>query len=109
MCDALNYAEQMSCLHHGYALFEPDPEGCGSDKIRIGDVGYVRDGAFFRLFNICASADDPINSFGVPVDFEPLRESFRRTHARTSLPAGLMSSKSVRKLGGNINVSASTQ
>jgi hypothetical protein len=41
--------------------------------VRIGDVGYVtQDGAFEMLFNIRASAEDPINQRGLPSNFERL-------------------------------------
>jgi hypothetical protein len=46
----------------------------------IGDVGVVTtDGAFDVIFNICRSADDPLNRFGVPdgfeqVDLDPYRD-----------------------------------
>lgn len=101
------YSHHLSCLDHGYALFEPDPESCDFDRVRVGDVGYVRDGAFCRLFNICANSDDPINFLGVPDGFEPLPERFRRLQRRAALPSGLMSSRSVRRIGGNISVSSS--
>ncbi|KAM5537201.1 hypothetical protein V8D89_009134 [Ganoderma adspersum] len=41
-----------------------------SGEVRIGDVGYLRDGHFCFLFNTMLSADDPVNSLqGVPDDF----------------------------------------
>lgn len=109
MNDAAIYSEQLAHLHNGYALFEPDPESCGFDKVRVGDVGYTKDGSFCRLFNVCAVHDDPRNSRGVPAGFEPLSERFREVHRRTCLPSGLMSSRSVRKIAGNINLSGSSQ
>lgn len=108
MDTSTHYARYLSCLNHGYALFEPDPASCDFDQVRVGDVGYVQDGAFCRLFNVCVSSDDPINTLGVPTGFEPLPERFRKLQRRTTLPPGLMSSRSVRRVGGNINVSSNS-
>jgi hypothetical protein len=42
--------------------------------IEVGDVGVVTsDGAFDTIFNICRSANDPVNRFGVPEGFEKVK------------------------------------
>ena len=40
-------------LHYGYALWHPEPHRSGEPQ--IGDVGYTREGAFIRLFNLNTS------------------------------------------------------
>ncbi|KAJ7284464.1 hypothetical protein C8J57DRAFT_693247 [Mycena rebaudengoi] len=64
------YTSQMRELRHGYALWCPEP--CQYGEVRAGDVGYLRDGAFHRLFNAILPEDDPEQILGVPVAFEPL-------------------------------------
>ncbi|KAF8264370.1 hypothetical protein EI94DRAFT_1703308 [Lactarius quietus] len=50
----------------GYALWEPSP-GDLYDVASVGDVGYISQGRFNRLFNILLPADDPSHeNFGVP-------------------------------------------
>ncbi|KAF7354054.1 Cell division control protein [Mycena venus] len=70
------YTRLLLPKRHGYPLFHPQPfddlpfesRHIGTD---VGDVGVVTsDGAFDIIFNICRSADDPINRFGVPEGFE---------------------------------------
>jgi hypothetical protein len=40
--------------------------------IQVGDVGFVRDGLFWRLFNICLPPDHSTHrALGVPSDFSP--------------------------------------
>jgi hypothetical protein len=39
----------------GYALWEPDPMG-QDGAVEVGDVGFIRTGHFFRLFNVLCSA-----------------------------------------------------
>lgn len=43
-----------------------------SGEIRLGDVGFIRDGTFICLFNTLHSADDEVNRQGVPEGFQPL-------------------------------------
>jgi hypothetical protein len=63
---------------HSCPIWCPEPDDNLSltnrhGGIRIGHVGRIDpDGSFDPLFNICAKADNPINSNRVPDTFEPL-------------------------------------
>jgi hypothetical protein len=54
------YREQLTSLFHGHALWEPDPTNLYA-QVSVGDVGYVREGCFFRMFNVLLNWDDPSN------------------------------------------------
>ena len=64
------YAEQLIQCGHGLPLWEPEPSSLG--ETLIGDVGFVQDGCFYRLFNVLRPADDPANANGVPDGFTKL-------------------------------------
>ena len=67
-CAAVIYAEQLVGRGYGLPLWHPEPaEPFG--EVEIGDVGYVSEGAFIRLFNAMRPADDAINAKGVPASF----------------------------------------
>jgi len=55
------YLEQLSSLYRGIPLWEPEPVKDYYDKVSIGDVGYVYEGSFHRMFNVKLPWDDPIN------------------------------------------------
>ena len=66
------YREQLSSLYHGLALWKPNPEGLYK-QVSIGDVGYVSDGAFIRMFNVTLPWDDESNrTLGIPDRYELL-------------------------------------
>jgi hypothetical protein len=66
------YQEQLSSIYHGLALWRPNPEGL-YDRVSIGDVGYVNEGAFIRMFNVTLPWDDEANkTFGDPFHYDPL-------------------------------------
>jgi hypothetical protein len=77
------YRDQLTSLYHGLALWEPDP-GNLYETVSVGDVGYVTDGYFVRMFNVLLAWDHPSNQtcctpdFYEPVDLGPfvnIRES----------------------------------
>jgi hypothetical protein len=56
---------------HGHALWEPSP-GDLYHVVGVGDVGYINQGRFHRIFNILLPADDPSHEiFGVPDNHQP--------------------------------------
>ncbi|KAF9264964.1 hypothetical protein L218DRAFT_861607 [Marasmius fiardii PR-910] len=65
-------------LRRGCALWIPEPNKALTSEYRqngvqIGDIGILRaDGSFDFVFNVCRSANDPINQYGVPNGFQPL-------------------------------------
>ncbi|PBK98477.1 hypothetical protein ARMGADRAFT_578106 [Armillaria gallica] len=78
---AYTYIPLMMDHCHGFPLWFLDPDlslpDCYRAKgIRVGDLGYITArGGFTYLFNVYASADDPINEGRVPPIFEPLEVS----------------------------------
>jgi hypothetical protein len=66
------YRDELTSLFHGLPLWEPDPTNL-YEEVSVGDVGFVREGCFIRMFNVLVPRDDPSNdSFGVPNDYHPL-------------------------------------
>jgi hypothetical protein len=55
------YREQLWPLYHGSALRKPNPVEGIYDHVSIGDVGYVYEGGFIRMFNVTLSWDDESN------------------------------------------------
>ena len=69
------YREQLSSLYHGLALWKPSPEGL-YDRVAIGDVGYISEGAFIRMFNVTLPWDDASNrTLGIPDRYDSLNFS----------------------------------
>lgn len=64
------YASQLIHLGYGHPLWDPEPPKSG--PVEIGDVGFVSEGRFHRLFNAIRSQDDPINQGNVPGSFVQL-------------------------------------
>ena len=68
------YREELSSLYHGLALWDPKPvENLHRQPVHvsIGDVGYLDNGAFIRIFNVTLPWDDPSNKLlGKPEKYE---------------------------------------
>ncbi|KAF8258507.1 hypothetical protein EI94DRAFT_1129103 [Lactarius quietus] len=56
---------------YGHALWEPSPGG-RYPVVAVGDVGFIREGYFHRLFNILLNPEDPSHKLGVPEEGEQL-------------------------------------
>ena len=69
---------------YGYALWEPDPGNLYPAAVEVGDVGYICQGRFRRLFNVFLSADHPSHrNYGVPEYHEQLTLNMEN-HIETS-------------------------
>ena len=64
------YCSSLRDLGFGEPLWEPEPGFRG--QVECGDVGYITEGAFVRLFRATCPPDDPVNRFGVPDGFTVL-------------------------------------
>lgn len=64
------YADQLAGRGFGFPLWYPEP---GSESgPEIGDVGFLHEGRFIRLFNVTRPVEDLLNSKGVPRRFSVL-------------------------------------
>src|SRR6267154_239219 len=55
------YREQLWPLYHGFALWRPNPVEGIYNQVSIGDVGYISEGVFIRMFNVTLPWDDESN------------------------------------------------
>lgn len=76
----------------GYAMWAPQP-ATDEPPVEIGDVGFVWDGNFIRLFNALLPGDHPSHArFGVPENYEPLQLREQDHIDRGTLAPGVFSS-----------------
>ena len=70
-CDI--FREQLAIKYplYGHALWEPSPR-YPNKPVQVGDVGFIREGKFRRLFNALLPENDPSHECGVPECHEPL-------------------------------------
>ena len=84
------YTRLMQQLGYGYPLWEPEPTHSG--EVLVGDVGYIQDGGFYRLFN----ATLPGEGQDVPCGYVPLKISkFLKQRRERALNQGPICSKTV--------------
>ena len=55
------YRDQLSALSHGVALWNPAPQRRIYERVSIGDVGYLHEGQFIRMFNVTLPSNHPSN------------------------------------------------
>ncbi|KAI9510675.1 hypothetical protein F5148DRAFT_542386 [Russula earlei] len=101
------YRQQLTSLHHGLALWQPNPIENLYDEVSIGDVGYIEDGFFHRMFNVTLPWDDPSNTrLDEPEPYEPLDCGPRATTRGAPLAKGDYYSPHVSTEENANNVSA---
>ena len=67
------YQDQMTALSHGLALWNPNPLKEIYDKVSIGDVGYLHEGSFIRMFNVMLPwSHDSNRTLGEPEPYQSL-------------------------------------
>ncbi|EKM50231.1 uncharacterized protein PHACADRAFT_153708 [Phanerochaete carnosa HHB-10118-sp] len=94
------YASELKkTVQEGEALWFPEPSQDG--EVQIGDVGYIHEGAFMRLFNAIDPEKYPVltalEDYRLPAAFEPLRDrrAQRIDQRLRALAPGPYKSKSV--------------
>lgn len=102
------YASQLVHLGYGHPLWHPEPTKFGD--VEIGDIGYIDDGCFYRLFNAIRSRDDPVNKDVVPTGFVQLRLPDELRHRQTSVvkPGEPLKSDSVQTRKTEVGANLST-
>ncbi|EKM58878.1 uncharacterized protein PHACADRAFT_248980 [Phanerochaete carnosa HHB-10118-sp] len=77
------YSSSLQTLCLGHALWYPEPHKSGEPQ--IGDVGFIREGAFIRLFNLDTSAPEKkVTFWPTPFeDIEPLPENVLQVDPRS--------------------------
>ncbi|KAI0718550.1 hypothetical protein C8T65DRAFT_79939 [Cerioporus squamosus] len=102
------YAQELWSLGHGHAMWGPEPS-LAFGEVRLGDVGYLREGHFSFLFNCMCDPHDPINKRGVPEDFEvfapPDPNSIQ--HCPDKITQSELHSKNIRSLAVSVGASVS--
>lgn len=94
------YSDQLRELRRGQALYYPEPSP-EDGPVQIGDVGYTKQGAFCRLFNVSKPANDLAQILGVPEGFEPLYMGRIRTFD-AALEPGPLHSKTIFRVNADI-------
>jgi hypothetical protein len=54
------YQDQLTSLFHGIPLWNPPPKHF-YNNVSIGDVGFLQEGTFIRMFNVMLPWEDPSN------------------------------------------------
>ncbi|KZT63899.1 hypothetical protein DAEQUDRAFT_679571 [Daedalea quercina L-15889] len=91
------YAQQLFRLGYGYPLWDPQtPRG----EVYVGDVGFIDEGSFHRVFNATNPEDHPANKYGVPSGYKPftLTSEFSSYKKPGALAPGALCSRTIKQL-----------
>ena len=74
------FRNHLSALSCGLPLWNPRPSKEIYNNVSIGDVGYMYEGTFIRMFNVMRPWDDESNGLlGTPDTYEPLNSDHLNT------------------------------
>ena len=111
MDDNKTFREELAIQHPtlGRPLWEPDPGGL-YNAVQVGDVGFIRHGYFYRLFNALPAlpprGDHPPDPDPCP-DYIQRLQPRTSNHIRTSRDHGNdFRSKHVTKVAHELNIHA---
>ncbi|KAF8521310.1 hypothetical protein JB92DRAFT_1817718 [Gautieria morchelliformis] len=99
----LTYTEELAMLGHGLPLWQPAPLD-NYDKIKIGDVGYIRQGRFHLLFSASMPQGGRILGEDVPLDFVPFEPG--PTAKDQPRGPGALHARYIKQIGAAFNISA---
>lgn len=72
------YATELVKSQYGHPLWYPEPDESG--ELELGDVGYIENGRFYRLFNVLKQE---LNKRGAPEHFKPMELPDDHYHTNT--------------------------
>ncbi len=101
------FRDQLAIAHpaFGHALWEPNPGE--SPPVEVGDVGFIRDGKFQRIFNALLPTCHPSHaSPGVPEGHEQLQPRWRDHIDRGTLNPNIFYSYGVTVVSGGLEALA---
>jgi hypothetical protein len=93
------YQDQMTTWTHGLALWNPNPLKEIYDQVSIGDVGYLHEGSFIRMFNVMLPWSHESNrTLGEPEPYQslgcgPFANTIKRRFDRVSQCSRYVSTK----------------
>jgi hypothetical protein len=98
------YASALVMKGHGHPLWEPDPGQYA--PVELGDVGYLYEGAFVKLFNVSKDIDDPSNRLGLPCGHSLLQIGDVLRKSPLSKAPEYISSEGVSDMGADLCISS---
>ncbi|PIL36332.1 transporter [Ganoderma sinense ZZ0214-1] len=94
------YAKQLLAMRQGYPLWHPEIERERGLEIKVGDVGYLHEGAFIRIFNATLPGDhEDHEMFGVPHDHKPFKVNKFLRREQAGVIESHLCSRSVSSFG----------
>ena len=94
------YAKQLLTMRQGYPLWHPEIERDHGLEVQVGDVGYLHEGAFIRIFNALLPGDhEDHKTFGVPHGHEPFPINRFLWREHTNVIESHLCSRSVSSFG----------